>query len=49
MNVSLKIRKNPENNMTSLESITLNKASGGDRIPSKLFQVLKDDAWKTQQ
>ena len=33
----------------ALGSITLNKASGGDRIPSKLFQVLKDDAWKTQQ
>ena len=44
----------------ALESITTNKASGGDRIPVKLFQVLKDDAvkvlysicqqiWKTQQ
>ena len=43
-----------------LESITTNKASGGDRIPAKLFQILKDDAvwvlhsicqqiWKTQQ
>ena len=41
-------------------SITTNKASGGDRIPIELFQVLKDDAvkalhsicqqiWKTQQ
>ena len=41
-------------------SITTNKASGGDRIPAELFQVLKDDAvkvlhsicqqiWKTQQ
>ena len=41
-------------------SITMNKASGGDGIPAKLFQVLKDDAvkvlpsicqkiWKTQQ
>ena len=41
-------------------SITTNKASGGDGIPVKLFQVLKDDAvkvlhsiyqqiWKTQQ
>ena len=41
-------------------SITTNKASGGDKIPAKLFQVLKDDAvkvlhsicqqiWKTQQ
>ena len=30
------------------------KASGGDRIPVELFQILKDDAvcqqiWKTQQ
>ena len=44
----------------SLESITMNKASGGDRIPVELFQILKDDAvkvlhsicqqiWKTQQ
>ena len=43
-----------------LGSITTNKASGGDRIPAKLFQILKDDAvkvlhsicqhiWKTQQ
>ena len=43
-----------------LESITMNKASGGDGIPVKLFQILKDDAvkvlhstcqqvWKTQQ
>ena len=43
-----------------LESITMNKASGGDGIPSKLFQILKDNAvkvlhsicqqiWKTQQ
>ena len=41
-------------------SITTNKASGGDRIPAELFQVVKDDAvkvlhsicqqiWKTQQ
>ena len=41
-------------------SITTNKASGGDRIPSELFQILKDDVvkvlhsicqqiWKTQQ
>ena len=46
--------------MWSLESITMNKASGGDGIPVKLFQILKDDAmkvlhsicqqiWKTQQ
>ena len=44
----------------ALGSITINKASGGDRIPVELFQVLKDDAvkvlhlicqqiWKTQQ
>ena len=30
----------------ALESITTNKASGGDRIPVELFQVLKDDAVK---
>ena len=28
----------------ALESITKNKASGGDRIPVELFQILKDDA-----
>ena len=44
----------------ALESITTNKASGGDGIPRELFQILKDDAvkvlqsicqqiWKTQQ
>ena len=44
----------------ALESITMNKASRGDRIPVELFQILKDDAvkvlhsiyqqiWKTQQ
>ena len=44
----------------SIESITTNKASGSDRIPVELFQILKDDAvkvlhsicqqiWKTQQ
>ena len=44
----------------ALESITMNKASGGDGIPVELFQTLKDDAvkvlhsicqpiWKTQQ
>ena len=43
----------------ALGSITTNKASGGDRIPVELFQILKDDAvkvlhsvcqqiWKTQ-
>ena len=42
-----------------LESITTNKASGGDGIPVEPFQILKDDAvkvlhsicqqWKTQQ
>ena len=44
----------------ALKSITTNKASGGDRIPVELVQILKDDAmkvldlicqqiWKTQQ
>ena len=44
----------------ALESITMNKASGGDGIPVQLFKILKDDAmkvlhsicqqiWKTQQ
>ena len=44
----------------ALESITMNKASGGDGIPVELFQIIKDDAmqvlhsvcqkiWKTQQ
>ena len=40
----------------ALESITMNKASGGDGNPVELFQILKDDAvsicqqvWKTQQ
>ena len=44
----------------AFEGITMNKASGGDRIPVELFQILKDDAvkvlhsicqqiWKTQQ
>ena len=44
----------------ALESITMNKASGGDDIPVELFQIVKDDAvkvlysvcqqiWKTQQ
>ena len=30
----------------ALESITKNKASGGDGIPVELFQILKDDAMK---
>ena len=30
----------------ALESITNNKASGGDGIPVELFQILKDDAVK---
>ena len=29
--------------MWALESITTNKASGGDGIPVELFQILKDD------
>ena len=44
----------------ALGSITMNKVSGGDRIASELFQILKDDVvkvlhsicqqiWKTQQ
>ena len=44
----------------ALESITRNKASGGNGIPVELFQILNDDAvklmhsicqqiWKTQQ
>ena len=44
----------------ALESITMNKASGGDGIPVELFQILEDDVvkvlhsicqqiWKTQQ
>ena len=44
----------------ALESITMNKASGGDGIPVELLQILKDDTmkvlhsicqqiWKTQQ
>ena len=44
----------------ALESITMNKASGGDGIPAELFQILKDysvkllypicqQIWKTQQ
>ena len=44
----------------ALESITMNKGSGGDGIPVGLFQILKDDPvkvlhsicqqiWKTQQ
>ena len=44
----------------ALESIIVNKLSGGDGIPVELFQILKDDAvtvlysvgqqiWKTQQ
>ena len=33
----------------ALESITTNKASGGDGIPVELFQVLKDDAVRVLQ
>ena len=32
----------------ALESITMNKASGGDGIPVELFQILKDDAVKVK-
>ena len=27
----------------ALQSVTMNKASGGDGIPVELFQILKDD------
>ena len=30
----------------TLESITINKASGGDGIPVELFQILQDDVMK---
>ena len=30
----------------ALGSITMNKASGGDRIPAELFPILKDDVVK---
>ena len=30
----------------ALESITMNKASGADGMPTELFQMLKDDAFK---
>ena len=33
----------------ALESITMNKASGGDGIPVELFQILEDDAVKVLQ
>ena len=33
----------------ALESITMNKASGGDGTPIELFQILKDDAVKVLQ
>ena len=33
----------------ALESITVNKASGGDGITVELFQILKDDAVKVLQ
>ena len=33
----------------ALGSITMKKASGGDRIPAELFQILKDDAVKMLQ
>ena len=44
----------------ALESISMNKASGGDGIPVEIFQILKNNAvkvlhslcqqiWKTQQ
>ena len=33
----------------ALRSITTNKASGGDGIPVRLFQILKEDAMKVLQ
>ena len=33
----------------ALESITMNKARGGDGIPVELFQILEDDAVKVLQ
>ena len=33
----------------AFESITMNKASGGDGIPVELFKILKDDAVKVLQ
>ena len=33
----------------ALESITTNKASGGDGIPVELFQILKDNTVKVLQ
>ena len=33
----------------ALGSTTRNKASGGDRLPAELFQILKDDAVKVLQ
>ena len=33
----------------ALESITMNKANGGDGIPVELFQILKDNAVKVLQ
>ena len=30
----------------ALGNITTNKASGGDQIPTEIFQILKDDAVK---
>ena len=33
----------------ALESIAMNKASGGDGIAPELFQILKDDAVKVLQ
>ena len=33
----------------ALGSITMNEASGGDRIPVELFQILKDDGVKVLQ
>jgi len=54
------VRRPAVQSQVALGSTTVNKASGGDRIPGELFKILKDDAvkvlhlicqqiWKTQQ
>ena len=56
----LSLKQQEETNRCQILSITMNKASGSDGIPVKLFQILKDNAvkvlhsicqqvWKTQQ
>ena len=55
-NYTKKILNEPDNHLEwdildckvkwALESITMNKATGGDGNPDKLFQILKDDVVK---